>query len=102
MPERPSLAIGTSHEGRRGKTRLPSRGSRWHLVFPAGFAAATMVCIVESVFEQGEWAIPERKDPTGLHGCGFLRIVGGTIVFQRGYRDKLTSLRLQGLPLPRE
>jgi limonene-1,2-epoxide hydrolase len=71
-------------------------------MFAAGFAAATMVCLVENLFEEGEWAILEWRDPTGLRGCGFFHVVGGRIVFQRGYWDKLTFLRLQGLPLPRE
>jgi ketosteroid isomerase-like protein len=71
-------------------------------MFASGFAAATMVCIVENLFEEGEWAILEWRDPTGLRGCGFFHIVDGRIVFQRGYWDKLTFLRLQGLPLPQE
>lgn len=71
-------------------------------MFAAGFAAAQMVCIVESLFEDGEWAILEWRDPLGLRGCGFFHVVDGRIVFQRGYWDKLTFLRQQGLPLPRE
>ena len=71
-------------------------------MFARGFASATMVCIVENVFEDGEWAILEWKDPLGLRGCGFFYVVGGKIVFQRGYWDKLTFLRLQGLPIPGE
>lgn len=69
-------------------------------MFAEGFAAARMVCIVENVFEDGEWAILEWRDPLGLRGCGFFRVVGGKIVFQRGYWDKLTFLRAHGLPLP--
>lgn len=71
-------------------------------MFAAGFAAATMVCIVENLFEDGEWAILEWRDPLGLRGCGFFHVVAGQIVFQRGYWDKLTFLRLQGLPIPQE
>ena len=70
-------------------------------MFAEGFAAATMVCIVEQIFEDGEWAILEWRDPLGLRGCGFFRVVGGRIVFQRGYWDKLSFLRQHGLPLPR-
>lgn len=66
----------------------------------SGFAAARMVCIVEQVFEDGEWAILEWRDPLGLRGCGFFHVVAGRIVFQRGYWDKLTFLRQHGLPLP--
>jgi limonene-1,2-epoxide hydrolase len=64
----------------------------------AGFASAKMTCIVENLFEDGDWAILEWKDPLGLRGCGFFHVVGGRIRFQRGYWDKLTFLRSQGLP----
>ena len=69
-------------------------------MFAEGFAATRMVCIVENVFEDGEWAMLEWRDPIGLRGCGFFHVVGGRIVFQRGYWDKLTFLRAHGLPLP--
>ena len=69
-------------------------------MFAAGFSAAEMVCIVENVFEDGEWAILEWRDPLGLRGCGFFHVVDGRIVFQRGYWDKLSFLRQHGLPIP--
>lgn len=69
-------------------------------MFASGFANAKMVCIVENLFEDGEWAILEWRDPLGLRGCGFFHIVNDRIVFQRGYWDKLSFLRQQGLPLP--
>jgi hypothetical protein len=69
-------------------------------MFAHGFATAPMVCIVEQIFQEGEWAILEWRDPLGLRGCGFFHIVNGQIVFQRGYWDKLTFLRLQGLSVP--
>lgn len=69
-------------------------------MFAAEFAKAKMVCIVEHIFQDGEWAILEWRDPLGLRGCGFFHIVNGKIVFQRGYWDKLTFLRIHGLPLP--
>jgi hypothetical protein len=69
-------------------------------MFSAGFASATMVCIVENIFHDGEWAILEWRDPFGLRGCGFFHVVQGKIVLQRGYWDKLSFLRLQGLPMP--
>jgi limonene-1,2-epoxide hydrolase len=72
------------------------------LMFEAGFASATMVCLVEHIFEEGEWAILEWRDPLGLRGCGFFHVLDGQIVLQRGHWDKLTFLRLQGLPVPRE
>src|SRR5262245_17238677 len=71
-------------------------------MFAAAFASATMVCQVENIFEDDEWAILEWKDPLGLRGCGFFHVVAGKIVFQRGYWDKLSFLRQQGLPLPTE
>jgi limonene-1,2-epoxide hydrolase len=66
-------------------------------MFAAGFAAAEMVCIRENLFEDGEWAILEWRDPRGLRGCGFFHIVDGRIIFQRGYWDKLTFLRSHGV-----
>jgi limonene-1,2-epoxide hydrolase len=69
-------------------------------MFVAAFATARMVCLVEHIFEDGEWAILEWKDPLGLRGCGFFHIVGGQIIFQRGYWDKLTFLRQHKLPIP--
>jgi limonene-1,2-epoxide hydrolase len=71
-------------------------------MFAAGFAAANMVCIVENLFQDGDWAILEWRDPLGLRGCGFFQIEDGQIVFQRGYWDKLTFLRMHGLPVPTE
>lgn len=64
------------------------------------FAEAEMVCIVEQLLQDGEWAILEWKDPLGLRGCGFFQIRDGKIVFQRGYWDKLSFLRQHGLPIP--
>lgn len=69
-------------------------------MFKAGFKAAKMICIVENIFEDGDWAILEWRDPLGLRGCGFFHVVAGRIVFQRGYWDKLTFLRRHNLPIP--
>jgi limonene-1,2-epoxide hydrolase len=69
-------------------------------MFASGFAAAKMTCIVEQILEDGEWGILEWRDPLGLRGCGFFRVVEGRIQFQRGYWDKLTFLRTHGLALP--
>jgi len=41
-------------------------------MFSAEFNAADMTCIPENIFENGQWAILEWKDPLGLRGCGFL------------------------------
>jgi hypothetical protein len=65
-------------------------------MFAREFAAARMVCIVEHIFQDGEWAILEWRDTLGVRGCGFFHVVGGMIAFQRGYRDKLTFLRAHG------
>ena len=67
-----------------------------------GFATADMHCIIENVFEDGDWAILEWKDPLGLRGCGFFEVKAGRIKFQRGYWDKLSFLRQNNLPLPTE
>ncbi len=68
-------------------------------MFENEFASAEMTCIVENIFEDGDWAIMEWKDPLGLRGCGFFKIKNGKIVFQRGYWDKLSFLKLHGLPI---
>ena len=67
-------------------------------MFDREFALANMVCIVENVFEDGEWSILEWKDPLGLRGCGFFHVVGGKIVLQRGSWDKLSFLKQHDLP----
>ena len=69
-------------------------------MFRQEFAQADMVCQAENLFEDGDWAILEWKDPLGLRGCGFFHVVDGLIVLQRGYWDKLTFLRQHGLPVP--
>lgn len=71
-------------------------------MFTEEFARAEMVCIVENIFEDGEWAILEWKDLLGFRGCGFFHIIEDKIVFQRGYWDKLSFLRQHGLPIPKE
>lgn len=63
------------------------------------FATAKMVCIVENIFEDGQWAILEWKDPLGLRGCGFFHVVNEKILFQRGYWDKLSFLKQHNLPV---
>ena len=65
-------------------------------MFAEGFAQAEMVCIPENIFEDGDWAILEWRDPKGLRGCGFFQIADDRIAFQRGYWDKLSFLRQQG------
>ena len=69
-------------------------------MFAREFSQAQMVCEIENLFQDGDWAILEWKDPKGLRGCGFFHIVDGLIVFQRGYFNELSFLRQEGLPLP--
>ncbi|MCB0298030.1 MAG: nuclear transport factor 2 family protein [Calditrichaeota bacterium] len=71
-------------------------------MFRREFARAEMTCIIENLFEDGEWAILEWKDPLGLRGCGFFQVREHKIIFQRGYWDKLSFLRMHGLPIPNQ
>lgn len=68
-------------------------------MFAREFATAKMVCIVENIFKDGEWAILEWKDPLGLRSCGFFHIKNNLIVYQRGYWDKLSFLKQHNLPI---
>ncbi len=69
-------------------------------MFIEEFGRAEMVCLVEHIFQDGEWAILEWRDPLGLRGCGFFHVRDDLIRFQRGYWDKLSFLRQHGLPIP--
>lgn len=69
-------------------------------LFEVEFGRASMTCLVENLFDCGEWAILEWRDPNGLRGCGFFHVQQGQIVFQRGYFDQLSFFRQQGLPVP--
>ena len=68
-------------------------------MFTREFAAAEMVCLPEAFHEAGDVVALEWRDPLGLRGCGFFTVRQGRIVFQRGYWDKLSFLRLHGLPV---
>ena len=70
-------------------------------MFREEFDQADMTCVIENIFEDGEWAILEWKDPLGLRGSGFFHVIDGKIKFQRGYWDKLSFLRMHELPIPR-
>jgi len=75
----------------------PVRGrSAIKQMFAREFGQAEMTCVVENLFEDGDWAILEWRDPKGLRGCGFFNIVDGRIHFQRGYWDQLSFMRQQG------
>ncbi|WP_273326898.1 nuclear transport factor 2 family protein [Vallitalea guaymasensis] len=68
-------------------------------MFEEEFSQAKMVCIVENIFEDGQWTILEWRDPLGLRGCGFFQVVNDKIIFQRGYWDKLSFLKQHNLPI---
>jgi ketosteroid isomerase-like protein len=68
-------------------------------MFAREFAAAAMTCIPEALHQAGDVAVLEWRDPLGLRGCGVFTVREGRIVFQRGYWDKLSFLRLHGLPI---
>ncbi len=61
-------------------------------MFAEEFSRAEMVCQIQNIFQDGDWAILEWKDPKGLRGCGFFQIVDDLIVFQRGYFNELSFL----------
>lgn len=71
-------------------------------MFATEFASASMVCIPENIFQDGEWVILEWKDPKGFRGCGFFRIAGGKILFQRGYWDKLSFHKIHNIPIDKD
>jgi hypothetical protein len=66
-------------------------------MFATEFAKAKMVCLIENIFEVREWAILEWKDPLGLRGCGFFQTKDDKIIFQRGYWDKSSFLKLHDI-----
>ena len=66
-------------------------------MFEAEFQQAKMVCIVEQILEDGQWAAMEWRDPLGLCGRGFFHVVNDQIILQRGYWDKLSFLKQQQL-----
>jgi limonene-1,2-epoxide hydrolase len=68
-------------------------------MFAMEFARATMVCVPENLFSDGDWAILEWSDPLGLRGCGFFKVAGGQIVLQRGYFDRLAFYAAQGISI---
>ncbi len=81
-------------------TQEPVRGRQAiRAMFASEFAAATMVCIPEAIHEAGEVVALEWRDPLGLRGSGFFTVRDGLIVFQRGYWDKLSFLKMHGLPI---
>ena len=68
-----------------------------HEMFKQAFAAAEMTCVSENLFQDGDWAILEWRDPKGLRGCGFFQIPNGKIAFQRGYWDRISFAKTHGV-----
>ncbi len=66
-------------------------------MFRREFAALKMTCIPESLFQDGDWAILEWRDPQGLRGCGFFHVVDGRIQTQRGYWDRQSLKEKHGV-----
>jgi len=58
-----------------------------HAMFVKEFAGPPMECVPVNLFEDGEWAILEWKDPQDRLGCGFFHVIDGRIQLQRGYWD---------------
>lgn len=71
-------------------------------LFAREFATAKMICLPDHLIDSGEWVAMEWQDPLGLRGAGFFQVVDGRIKLQRGYWDKLSFLRMHGMPFPSE
>lgn len=69
-------------------------------MFQRELVKTPLVCIVENIFENGEWVTLEWKEPLGLRGCEIFQIVQGKIILQRGYYDHLSFIKEHGLPIP--
>ena len=81
-------------------TQAPVEGREAiHAMFVREFASAEMHCMVEAIHEAGDVVALEWRDPLGLRGCGFFTVQDGRISFQRGYWDRLSFLRMHGLPI---
>ena len=69
-------------------------------MFEIEFSRATMVCIEERIYECGDTAILQWRDPLGLRGCGFFQMKDDQIIHQKGYFDQLSFFKAQGLHVP--
>jgi hypothetical protein len=52
---------------------------------------------IQAMFEDGDWAILEWRDPAGVRGWGFFQVIGSKLAVQRGSWDRLSFSRLHGL-----
>lgn len=69
-------------------------------MFKREFTRARLVCEIDNLFEDGQWAILEWRDPAGITRMRFFQMdKDPKIAFQRGYWDQLSFLKLHGLPL---
>ncbi|MEM7762184.1 MAG: nuclear transport factor 2 family protein [Cyanobacteria bacterium P01_A01_bin.40] len=68
-------------------------------MFEIEFSRAKMVCIEERIYECGDTAILQWRDPLGLRGCGFFQVKDDQIVHQKGYFDQLSFFKVQGLSI---
>jgi len=66
-------------------------------MFIKEFTYSMNVFIPENIFEDKEWCIVEWKDPTGLRGCGIFHVQEDKIIYQRGYWDKLSFLKMHNI-----
>ena len=69
-------------------------------MFETEFSRATMACIEERIYECGDTAILQWRDPLGLRGCGFFQLKDDQIIHQKGYFDQLSFFKAQGLDVP--
>lgn len=69
-------------------------------MFETEFGRANMVCKEERIYECGDTAILQWRDPIGLRGCGFFQVKNGLIVHQKGYFDQMSFFKAQGLSVP--
>lgn len=69
-------------------------------MFETEFGRAKMVCVEERVYECGDTAILQWRDPVGLRGCGFFQVKDDLIVHQKGYFDQMSFFKAQGLSVP--
>ncbi len=67
-------------------------------MFAQDFAEAEMVCIAENIFEDGDWAILEWRDPLGLRGCGFFQYRTARSFFSGGIGTSCRSSNNMACP----
>jgi len=93
-------ALYHDHAVNHQVTQAPVEGrAAIEAMFAREFATADMTCIPEAIHEAGDVVALEWRDPLGLRGCGFFTVRDGRIAFQRGYWDKLSFLKMHGLPI---